>query len=148
MKFETKAGIISGIAGGVLLSMVLLQIDTTDARFARIEISDSDYSDSLSRNEIRLYLYLTNDNGDYVKADGKMRLSVSDDVGSTIYKNSYTVSKDDFITWQNLLGTKQTAYVNDITLPSLQSKEYTVQVYFETKDKSWTDLQSSFELIS
>jgi len=107
-----------------------------DARLAHINASYDKDTDRL-----RVTIFLTDSNGDYTKVNGNAELTVLQD-GRTVYSDKYNFVKNDFVSWQSLMGGgKITGYLIDIRqfFPSGESMimEYEVYVDLNTKTSHW-----------
>jgi len=96
--------------------------------------------------------HLTDSNGDYTKAKGNVELTILNEGGREVYSHKYNFVKDDFVSWQSLMGGgKITGYIIDIRqfFPSAGGDVsgmmgYEVYVDLNTKTKHWEDLYDKF----
>jgi len=108
-----------------------------DARLASINASYDVYTDRLT-----VSIFLTDSNAEYTKANGDAEMTILKD-GRVVNSATYNFVKDDFVSWINLFGGKNTAYVI-VVREYFSSGEYDVYVDLNTKTRHWEDLHDSF----
>jgi len=135
---------VGGIIGVLILVILVASViidfnDKDDARMARIQ---ADYSHETDR--LTVALILTNQNGDYTKANGHLEIRVLNDNGRQVYSNEFDFTKNDFVSWQNNVGGKTTGYLFSIN-KYFSSYGHDVFVDLETKSgKTWKDIHARF----
>ena len=137
-----------GIIAGLVVVAVLIQVayyyesESDDARLADINASYDKDTDRLT-----VSIFLADSNGEYTKANGNAELTILQG-GRTVYSATYNFVKDDFVSWTNIFGGKNTAYLIVIKqfFPSGASRimEYDVHVDLNTKTRHWEDLYEKF----
>ena len=146
------ASLIAYIFGGIILVSFLIIVafnyvdESDDARLASIIAS---YDADVDR--LRVVLYLTDSAGAYTKVNGNLELSILQEGGREVYSNKYNFVKNDFVSWQSLMGGgKITGYIIDIRqfFPSggavTGMMEYNVYVDLNTKSGHWEDIYDQF----
>ena len=147
-----KIGAGAGVTIGVLVVIFLIIVifygtEYDDARLADINAS---YDDDVDR--LRVTIFLTDSNGAYTKVNGNAELTILNEGGREVYSNKYNFVKNDFVSWQSILGGgKITGYIIDIRqfFPSSGGEVsgmmgYEVYVDLNTKTKHWEDLYDEF----
>ena len=132
-------GIIGGVIGVIFLIIVVFYYETEsdDARLADINASYDYETDRLT-----VSIFLTDSNAEYTKANGNAEMTILKD-GRVVNSATYNFVKDDFVSWINLFGGKNTAYVI-VVREYFSSGEYDVYVDLNTKTRHWEDLHDSF----
>ena len=132
-------GIIGGVIGVIFLIIVVFYYETEsdDARLADINASYDYETDRLT-----VSIFLTDSNAEYTKANGNAEMTILKD-GRVVNSATYNFVKDDFVSWINLFGGKNTAYVI-VVREYFSSGEYDVYVDLNTKTRYWEDLHDSF----
>ena len=132
-------GIIGGVIGVSFLIIVVFYYETEsdDARLADINASYDYETDRLT-----VSIFLTDSNAEYTKANGNAEMTILKD-GRVVNSATYNFVKDDFVSWINLFGGKNTAYVI-VVREYFSSGEYDVYVDLNTKTRHWEDLHDSF----
>ena len=144
MSTAKTVGISAGIPIVVFLILVVFYYETEydDARLASINASYDKDTDRLT-----VSIFLTDSNAEYTKANGNAELTILQD-GRTVYSDKYNFVKNDFVSWINMFGGKNTAYVIVVNkfFPSGGSgiMEYEVHVDLNTKTGQWEDLHDKF----
>jgi len=139
-----KVGISAGIIVVIFIIIVVFYYETEydDARLADINASYDKDTDRLT-----VSIFLTDSNAKYTKANGNVELTILQD-GRTVYSATYNFVKDDFVSWINMFGGKNTAYVIVVNkfFPSgpTDIMEYEVYVDLNTKTSHWEDLYDKF----
>jgi len=138
-----------GISAGIIVVIFIIIVamyyesESDDARLAHINAS---YDADVDR--LRVTIFLTDSNGAYTKVNGNAELTILQG-GREVYSNKYNFVKNDFVSWQSILGGgKITGYIIDIRqfFPSGGSRimEYEVYVDLNTKTSHWEDLYEKF----
>ncbi len=145
---DRRGSIGIGVAVAVgLIFVIYISYDANydDARLADINAS---YDDEINR--LRVTIFLTDSNGAYTKVNGNAELTILNEGGREVYSNKYNFVKNDFVSWQSILGGgKITGYIIDIRqfFPSGGAvsgmMEYNVYVDLNTKTSHW-DLHDQF----
>ena len=140
--------LVWGIIGGVIVVSFLIIVafnyvsESDDARLADINASYDKDTDRLT-----VSIFLTDSNAEYTKANGNAELTILQD-RRTVHSATYNFVKDDFVSWINLFGGKNTAYVIVVNkfFPSgpTDIMEYEVYVDLNTKTRHWEDLYDKF----
>jgi len=146
MGIVRTVGISAGIVVSLLIVMAFFVTEYDDARLADINASYDDDTDRLT-----VTIFLTDSNGDYTKVNGNAELTILNKGGREVYSNKYNFVKNDFVSWQSILGGgKVTGYIIDIrqVFPSGGAlsgmSEYNVYVDLNTKTSHWEDLHDKF----
>ena len=139
-----KIGIGIGV---VVLALIVFSMfsegfllgEIDDARMARIQ---ADYSHETDR--LTVALILTNQNGDYTKANGHLEIRVYNDRDVKVHSQEFDFTKNDFVSWQNNVGGKTTGYLFSIN-KYFESYGHDVFVDLETKSgNTWKDIHARF----
>ena len=100
---------------------------------------------------LRVTIFLTDSNGFYTKVNGNAELTIFNENRREVYSATYNFVKDDFVSWINMFGGKNTAYVIAIKqfFPSAGGDVsgmmgYEVYVDLNTKTRQWEDLYDEF----
>jgi len=140
-----------GIIAGLVVVAVLIQAgyyyssESDDARLAHINASYDDDTDRLT-----VSIFLTDSNGAYTKVNGNAELTILQEGGREVYSATYNFVKDDFVSWTNIFGGKNTAHLIVVRqfFPSGGAvsgmMEYNVYVDLNTKTRQWEDLHAQF----
>ena len=135
--------LVWGIIGGVIVVSFLIIVafnyvsEYDDARLANINASYDYETDRLT-----VSIFLTDSNAEYTKANGNAEMTILKD-GRVVNSATYNFVKDDFVSWINLFGGKNTAYVI-VVREYFSSGKYDVYVDLNTKTRHWEDLHDSF----
>lgn len=92
-----------------------------------------------------MFLLLTDKEGEYIKADGRIGLTMYNDLGIIkAYSTEYDFTKDDFSSWKNNAGGKDTGYRIDIPR-AFSGGSYDVYGTVSLKSgATWDKLHDSF----
>ena len=140
-----KIGIGVAVSVGVILVIFLIFVAETESDDARLASINAQYDTDTDR--LLVSVFLTDSNAEFTKANGNAELIILQD-GRVVYTAGYSFVKDDFVSWINMFGDKNTGYVIVINkfFPSGESviMEYEVRVNLITKAKNWEGLYDKF----
>ena len=137
--------VIGGISQGTPTIVDIPGLDFDDPRFAQL---DAFYDESDDKTTV--VMYLTNNDGNYVKANGNAKITlcyelIHEDRFIDCFSNEFKFEKDGFYTWRDSSGLKRTAHQFVIYQELRGGFSWDASADITTENGlSWVDVDTTF----
>ena len=147
MKKNLGIGIGIGVGIVAVIASIVMPYNsqTSDARFAQLDAFYDEYDDKTT-----VILYLTNNDGNYVKATGTATITLChaplfEDVLTDCFSNGFTFTKGGFYTWTDNSGRKITGHQFVINQELLGEFSWDASIDITLEDgTAWVDVDTTF----